>query len=75
MELLKKLTEIRGASGDEGRIKDFLIDYVNKNKGEWTTVPELYYGDGFQDTLILVFGKPKTAIFAFLFFEILFFST
>ena len=64
MELLKKLTEIRGASGDEGRIKDFLIDYVNKNKGEWTTVPELYYGDGFQDTLILVFGKPKTAIFA-----------
>ena len=33
MELLKKLTEIRGASGDEGRIKDFLIDYVNKNKG------------------------------------------
>ena len=64
MELLKKLTEIRGASGDEGRIKDFLIDYVNKNKCEWTTVPELYYGDGFQDTLILVFGKPKTAIFA-----------
>jgi putative aminopeptidase FrvX len=64
MELLKKLTEIRGASGDEGRIKDFLIDYVNKNKGEWTTIPELYYGDGFQDTLILVFGKPKTAIFA-----------
>ena len=64
MELLKKLTEIRGASGDEGRIKDFLIDYVNKSKSEWTTIPELFYGDGFQDTLILVFGKPRTAIFA-----------
>lgn len=64
MKLLKQLTEIRGASGDESAIKEFLIDYINKNKEQWTTVPELFYGDDFQDTLILVFGKPRTAILA-----------
>lgn len=64
MKLLKQLTEIRSASGDEGLMKDFLIQYVNENKAKWKVQPELFYGDDFQDTLILVFGKPRTAIYA-----------
>lgn len=64
MELLKKLVEVRGASGDEGRIRDFIINYVEENSKDWKVKPELFYGDDFQDALILVFGKPKTAIFA-----------
>lgn len=64
MKLLKQLTEIRSASGDEGLMKDFLIQYVNENKAKWSVQPEMFYGDDFQDTLILVFGKPRTAIYA-----------
>lgn len=61
---LEELIAIRGASGDESAIRDHIIDYVNREKANWKTQPELFYGEGFQDALILVFGKPKTAIFA-----------
>jgi putative aminopeptidase FrvX len=64
MKLLQELIAIRGASGDEGTIRDFIVDYVKKNKGKWIVQPEIFQGTGFQDALILVFGQPKTAIFA-----------
>lgn len=64
MELLKKLVEVRAASGDEGPMKDFIIDYVNNEKENWKVQPEIIEGRGFQDCVILVFGKPKTAIYA-----------
>jgi len=64
MELLKKLTEIRSAASDEGPMRDFLVDYVKLNSPNWKVQPELVYGKGFQDCLILVFGEPRTAIYA-----------
>lgn len=64
MELLKKLIEIRGASGDESQIKSFLLDYIEQNKSNWKSVPQIIHGEDFQDAIILIFGKPKTAIFA-----------
>jgi putative aminopeptidase FrvX len=64
MKLLKELVELRGASGDEQGVRDFIIDYVKTNQGSWKVQPHLFYGDGFQDCLVLVFGKPRTAIFA-----------
>ena len=64
MELLEKLIEVQGAAGDEGRIRDFILDYVKQNEGSWKTNPELVYGPGWQDVLMLVFGKPRTAIYA-----------
>ena len=64
MKLLKQLTEIRSASGDEGAMKDFILEYVEKNKSQWRTQPEVIHGKGFQDAVILVFGKPRTAVFA-----------
>ena len=64
MKLLKKLVEIRGASGDESKVRDFVIKHVKKEQPKWKVQPHLFYGDGFQDALILVFGNPKTAIFA-----------
>ncbi|TNF49685.1 MAG: aminopeptidase [Bacteroidetes bacterium] len=64
MELLKKLVEIRGASGDEAGIKEFIADYVRTNSKNWLSVPEIVEGDDFQDCLILIFGKPRTAIYA-----------
>ncbi len=64
MELLKKLVEVRSASSDEGKMKAFILDYVNANKSNWIAEPEIIEGRGFQDCVILVFGKPRTAIYA-----------
>lgn len=64
MELLKQLTEIRGVSGDESLIKDFIVEYVANNAASWKVQPKVISGDGFQDCVILVFGKPTTAIYA-----------
>lgn len=62
--LLKELQAIHAPAGDEAPLRDFVIDYVEKNKTNWKVQPELIYGDDFQDCLILKFGKPRTAIFA-----------
>ena len=63
-KLLKDLQSIQAPAGDESKMKDFLIDYVEKNKMKWKVEPELIHGKGFQDCLILKFGNPRTAIFA-----------
>ncbi len=64
MELLKNLCSIHALSGDEKGMRDALISYVNMNAQSWKVQPKLIYGDDFQDCLILVFGKPRTAIYA-----------
>jgi putative aminopeptidase FrvX len=62
--LLEKLITIQGVSGDESRIKTFIKDYVLEHSKNWKCKPILVEGRGFQDTLILIFGKPRTAIYA-----------
>lgn len=64
MELLKQLIEIRGASGDEGAIKNFILNHVTTSMKNWKVQPQIIHGEEFQDAVILVFGKPRTAIFA-----------
>jgi putative aminopeptidase FrvX len=64
MELLEKLVEIRSAASDEGPMHDFILSYVEANKSKWAVQPEIIHGKGFQDSLILVFGEPRTAIYA-----------
>lgn len=64
MELLKKLCDIHAPCGEEFKVKNFVLDYIESNQKEWKTIPKVYHGDGFQDCIVLVFGKPKTAIFA-----------
>ncbi|MCE2742423.1 MAG: aminopeptidase [Fluviicola sp.] len=64
MKLLKELVEVRGASGDERGVRDFIINYVRKEQSKWKVQPQMIFGDEFQDTLMLVFGNPTTAIFA-----------
>jgi putative aminopeptidase FrvX len=64
LELLEQLVSIRGASSDESRIKDFIINYVKKNMETWKVKPLILDGEEMQDTLVLVFGKPRTAIYA-----------
>lgn len=64
MQLLKKLIDIHGPSGEEEVLKDFILDYIKKNNKNWITKPIIHHGDGFMDCIILSFGKPRTAVFA-----------
>jgi len=65
MQLLKDLVEVRGASGDEVKIKDFILNHIEQVKSTWAVQPQIFQGKGFQDAFILVFGdKPTTAIFS-----------
>lgn len=64
MQLLKQLCEIHAPSGNEGLMKEFLLRYIKTKKKKWKVQPEVVHGEGFQDCLILKFGKPRTAIFA-----------
>jgi len=62
--LLKTMCAIHSPSGNEVAMKDFLLDYIKSNQKKWSHKPKVIYGKGFQDNVILVFGKPRTAIFA-----------
>lgn len=64
MKLLKEMCSIHAPSGNEVAMTKFLLDYIKKNQKDWKVKPKIFSGDGFQDCIVLVFGKPKTAIFA-----------
>lgn len=64
MKILQQLCEIHAPSGNEGPMKDFLLRYIRREMKKWKKKPEIFHGDGFQDCLVLKFGKPRTAIFA-----------
>ena len=64
MKLLKELCGIHAPSGNEIAMTNYLLTYIKKNKNNWKVQPEIFSGDGFQDCIMLKFGKPTTAIFA-----------
>ncbi|HKR03593.1 MAG TPA: M20/M25/M40 family metallo-hydrolase [Bacteroidia bacterium] len=64
MQLLKKLISIHAPSGNEAAMTEFLLNYIRENSKGWKVIPKIFYGDGFQNCIVLVFGKPKTAVFA-----------
>jgi putative aminopeptidase FrvX len=63
-DLLKTMCAIHAPSGNETGMKDFLLNYIKKEKKNWKHKPVIYAGDDFQDCIVLVFGKPRTAVFA-----------
>jgi putative aminopeptidase FrvX len=62
--LLKQLCAVHAPSGEEYTMKEFLLKYIEKAKKKWKVQPEIFHGEELQDSLILKFGKPRTAIFA-----------
>ena len=64
MELLKQLCSIHAPSGNEKKLTQFLLNYIEEHKVQWKRVPVILFGEGFQDCILLIFGKPRTAIFA-----------
>ncbi|RYD72222.1 MAG: M20/M25/M40 family metallo-hydrolase [Sphingobacteriales bacterium] len=64
MQLLKDLLKIQSPSGNELKMRDFLIDYFQKHENLFKTKPVLHYGAEFQNCLAVSFGVPRVAIFA-----------
>ncbi|NJN41807.1 MAG: M42 family metallopeptidase, partial [Flammeovirgaceae bacterium] len=64
MNFLRQLCEVRATSGNEKPMKDFLLAYIKKEKKNWKVQPKIIQGDHIQDCILLVFGKPRTAILA-----------
>jgi len=62
--LLKELCAIPAPSGNELAMKEFLLNYIKINSKNWKHQPKIICGNGFQDNIILIFGKPRTALFA-----------
>ena len=63
-DLLKELLSIPSVSGDESGISSWIHTYIQQNKCNWKVAPEIYYGENFQDCILLSFGTPRTAVFA-----------
>ncbi len=64
--LLKTLCSIHAPSGSEHNMTKFVLAYIKKEKKKWKVQPTILSGKEFHDTIVLVFGKPKTAMFAHL---------
>lgn len=63
-QLLKTMCAIHAPSGHETAMRDFLLSYIEKEKKNWLVQPKLFAGEKWQDCIVLVFGQPRTAIFA-----------
>jgi putative aminopeptidase FrvX len=64
MQLLKNLCGIPAPSGDEELMHTFLMEYIHSNRNSWVQQPLVLQGEDFQHCIVLVFGKPRTAVFA-----------
>lgn len=63
-EDLKSLCAIPGLPGSEFLVKEWILDYVFKNQANWSVTPEVIQGGELGDAFMLVFGAPRTAVFA-----------
>lgn len=64
MQLLKNLCSIHAPCGEEAILKAFLLEYLQEHSHSWKVQPRVIAGEHLQDCLLLVFGKPRTAVFA-----------
>ncbi len=63
-QLLREMCATHAPSGDEEAMTSYLLQYINEQKNTWKTQPKVLSGKEFQNCIVLVFGKPTTAIFA-----------
>jgi putative aminopeptidase FrvX len=64
LSILKKMCQIHAPSGSEYLMTEFLLEYIKNKQKSWKKQPLILSDGEFQDSIILIFGKPKTAIFA-----------
>ncbi len=63
-DLLKEFCSTHAPSGEERAMRDVLLEKIETEKKNWRKEPRIHHGKGLQDCLILVFGEPRTAVFA-----------
>ena len=67
MQLLKNLCQLPAPSGEEAGLTSFLLAYVRQHGPGWRQPPLVVHDEArLQDCLLLVFGQPRTAVFAHL---------
>lgn len=66
MELLRTLCRIPAPAGNEAALTQFLLNYIQTASIGWLAQPTVLAGEQWQDCIILIFGKPRTAVFAHL---------
>jgi putative aminopeptidase FrvX len=66
MQLLHTLCQIPAPAGNETALTQFILDYVQQQQTDWQQQPQIVADERFQDCILLVFGKPRTAVFAHL---------
>ncbi|UOQ74439.1 M20/M25/M40 family metallo-hydrolase [Hymenobacter cellulosilyticus] len=64
MDLLRTLCQLAAPAGNEAPMTEFLLNYIAQQQSSWRVQPQVLAGEGFQDCIILVFGQPRTAVFA-----------
>jgi len=63
-DLLKNLCDVQSPSGEEWRMKEFILEYIDQNSGSWKQKPKVVEGEEYQDCIILLFGNPSAAALA-----------
>ncbi|SDY10826.1 M20/M25/M40 family metallo-hydrolase [Hymenobacter psychrophilus] len=66
MDLLRTMCQIPAPAGHETQLTEFVLRYVQQHQAQWQSAPVVVAGKEFQDCIILVFGNPRTAVFAHL---------
>ena len=66
MQLLHALCRIPAPAGHETALTQFVLDYVRQHQHTWRNQPQIIADERFQDCVLLVFGQPRTAVFAHL---------
>lgn len=66
MQLLNSLCHIPAPAGNEAALTRFVLNYVQQMSAGWQHQPAIIAGERFQDCVLLVFGQPRTAVFAHL---------
>jgi putative aminopeptidase FrvX len=66
MELLKNLCAIQASSGNEEEMTHFVLNWIQNEKKSFLVEPQIFSGGEFQQSIALVFGEARTAVFAHL---------
>lgn len=64
MKLLNTLCRIAAPSGNETPLTRYLLEYIEQYQSSWRVQPTVLAGNEWQDCIMLVFGAPRTAVFA-----------
>jgi putative aminopeptidase FrvX len=66
MQLLQSLCRLPAPAGNEAALTQFVLEHVRTQQTTWRHQPQIIFDERFQDCILLVFGQPRTAVFAHL---------